>query len=126
TDNASTRYLLNDACVKHSIPWVYGACVGVEGRTMLIRPGLTPCLCCVFPEPPGAGELPTCDTVGVLAAAANIIASLQVTEAIRILVGAAAAAMEMTRVQPLPTRVTTISTKAARRDDCPTCGQRNF
>src|SRR5690606_18206279 len=44
TDNAETRYLMNDAAVKHGIPWVYGAAVGVEGRVMAIDSPSTPCL----------------------------------------------------------------------------------
>jgi adenylyltransferase/sulfurtransferase len=31
TDNFSTRYLINDACVKHDLSWVYGAAVGSYG-----------------------------------------------------------------------------------------------
>src|SRR5439155_25081491 len=44
TDNVETRYLINDVAVKHSIPWVYGACVGMVGRVMGILPGTGPCL----------------------------------------------------------------------------------
>src|SRR5919205_739984 len=61
TDNFATRFLLNDACVKHGVPWVYGAAVGSYGVTMTIRPHVTPCLRCVFPEVPAAGTAPTCD-----------------------------------------------------------------
>ncbi len=82
TDNVETRYLLNDVSIKHGVPWVYGACVGTEGRVMLVRPGKSPCLRCIFPEPPGPGELPTCDTAGVLGAASAVVASLQVAAAL--------------------------------------------
>src|SRR5690606_3555448 len=64
TDNAAIRYLLNDVAVKHNLPWVYGACIGMEGRVMTVRPGTSACLRCVFAEPPDPGELPTCDTAG--------------------------------------------------------------
>lgn len=37
-DNFETRFLLNDACVKHGIPWVYGACIGSYGITMAVIP----------------------------------------------------------------------------------------
>src|SRR6185436_14621507 len=47
TDNFATRYLINDACVKHEINWIYGAAVGSYGVTMTIQPHLTPCLRCV-------------------------------------------------------------------------------
>ncbi|NJN64706.1 MAG: hypothetical protein HC882_07390 [Acidobacteria bacterium] len=36
TDNFQTRYLLNDVCVKHSIPLIYGGVVGTMGMTMTI------------------------------------------------------------------------------------------
>ncbi len=85
TDNAETRYLLNDAAVKLNIPWIYGACVGTDGRMMTIRPGVTPCLACVFPQPPAVGELQTCDTAGVLGPAIVVIAGLQAAASIKLL-----------------------------------------
>jgi molybdopterin/thiamine biosynthesis adenylyltransferase len=87
TDNAETRYLLNDVSVKRNIPWVYGACVGTDGRVMAIQPGVTPCLQCVFPEPPGVGELQTCDTAGVLGPAISVVAGYQAVEALKLLTG---------------------------------------
>ena len=62
TDNFATRYLINDACVKHEINWIYGAAVGSYGVTMTIRPHQTACLRCVFEEAPPAASAPTCDT----------------------------------------------------------------
>lgn len=87
TDNFETRYLINDVAVKHNIPWVYGACVGDEGMVMPILPGRTPCLRCVFPELPPPGSSQTCDTAGVLGSIVQIVASLQVIEALKILMG---------------------------------------
>ena len=52
TDNFETRYLINDFAVKNEIPWVYGGVIASYGMTMTIRPGVTPCLRCVFPDPP--------------------------------------------------------------------------
>jgi len=87
TDNFEARYLVNDVAVKLGLPWVYGACVGAEGMVMPILPGDTPCLRCVFPEAPPPGVGPTCDTAGVLASIVQIVASLQVIEAVKILTG---------------------------------------
>ena len=53
TDNFATRYLINDACVKHGVNWVYGAAVGSYGVTMTVRPRVTPCLRCVLKKRPG-------------------------------------------------------------------------
>ena len=85
TDNMLIRFLINDACVKHAIPWVYGGAIETYGMTMNIIPPQTPCFRCLIPDIPGVGVLPTCDTVGVLTTIPNIIGSLQSTEVLKIL-----------------------------------------
>lgn len=125
TDNVETRYLINDVSVKYGIPWVYGACVGVEGRVMPIRPGRSACLRCVFPEPPRPGELATCDTAGVLGPAAAVVASLQVTAALQILTGATPPE-QLVRMDLWRGRFGATPLDGARRDDCQTCGRRQF
>lgn len=127
TDNVDTRNLLNDVSIKHTIPWIYGACVGTEGRCMAIMPPEGPCLRCVFPEPPAAAELPTCDTAGVLGSAAAVVASLQVTTALRVLLGHAVPDQEsLITVDLWRGRFHAIPLNGAKRPDCPTCGQREF
>jgi molybdopterin-synthase adenylyltransferase len=86
TDNFATRYLINDACVKHEVNWIYGAAVGSYGVTMTIRPHRTACLRCIFEEPPPAASAPTCDTAGVIMPIINIVAAVQVTEAMKLIV----------------------------------------
>src|SRR2546430_13358837 len=54
---------------------------------MTIRPGVTPCLRCIFPEPPPAASAPTCDTAGVIMPIINIVAAVQVSEALKLLTG---------------------------------------
>lgn len=87
TDNFQTRYLLNDACVKHSKAWIYGAAVSGYGATMTIFPNQTPCLRCIFEEMPNAGSAPTCDTAGVIMPIISTVSAVQVTEALKILTG---------------------------------------
>jgi adenylyltransferase/sulfurtransferase len=87
TDNFQVRYLVNDACVKHEIPWIYGAAVSSYGTTMTIRPGETPCLRCIFEEMPAAGSSPTCDTAGVIMPIIASISAIQVAECLKLLVG---------------------------------------
>ena len=65
TDNFETRYLINDACIKLKVPWVYGAVIGTVGMVMTIVPGQTPCFRCLLPDIPAPGSTPTCDMVGV-------------------------------------------------------------
>jgi molybdopterin-synthase adenylyltransferase len=100
TDNFETRLLLNDAAISLEIPWIYAAAVGSYGVTMTIRPGETACLACLLEstEGPANGDPPrgpsvdaTCDTQGVLNAAVSVIASIQASEAIKLLAGKAAA-----------------------------------
>jgi adenylyltransferase/sulfurtransferase len=127
TDNVEIRYLINDLCVKRSLPWVYGGCVGTVGRVMVIRPGITPCLRCVYPQPPGPGELPTCDTAGVLGPAAAVVGAMQAAAAIRLIVGEEGASKcELLTVDVWSGRFRSISLDDARRGDCLTCGQRRF
>ncbi len=87
TDNFATRYLINDACVKHEVNWIYGAAVGSYGVTMTIRPHQTPCLRCVFEEAPPAASAPTCDTAGVIMPIISIVAAVQVSEVLKLLTG---------------------------------------
>jgi len=87
TDNFETRYLVNDYAVKHSVPWIYAGAVGSYGVTMNVLPGQTACLACIFPDPP-CGTFETCETAGILNSAVNLVASIQATEALKLLVGA--------------------------------------
>lgn len=87
TDNFETRFLLNDFSLREKIPWVYGAAVGTGGLAYVILPGEGPCLRCLFEEAPRPGEFQTCDTAGILAPVAHTVASFQVTEALKFLVG---------------------------------------
>jgi adenylyltransferase/sulfurtransferase len=126
TDNVETRYLLNDVAVKHGIPWIYGACVGTDGRMMTIRPGVGPCLQCVFPEPAGVGELQTCDTSGVLGPAIAVVAGYQAAAAIKILSGNIAAVdAGLLTIDFWKNRHRTIDT-GGRRAGCVCCDQRDL
>ena len=125
TDNVETRYLLNDVAVKLGMPWVYGACVGTEGRVMPVIPGRTACLRCVFPEPPAGSDLPTCDTAGVLGPVAAVVGAMQAVEAIRLLVGDREGARPALWSADLWTGRSRVLT-TERQPDCPACGQRLF
>jgi adenylyltransferase/sulfurtransferase len=83
TDNFSTRYLVNDACVLARKPNVHGSIFRFEGQVSLFWPGRGPCYRCLFPEPPAAGAVPDCAEGGVLGVLAGIIGTLQATETIK-------------------------------------------
>jgi adenylyltransferase/sulfurtransferase len=87
TDNFETRFLINDACIKLQIPWIYGAAVGSYGLTMTIVPKSSPCLRCVLESLPEPGSGPTCDTAGVIMPIVTTIASIQAAEALKVLTG---------------------------------------
>jgi molybdopterin-synthase adenylyltransferase len=91
TDNFETRFLINDFACDVGIPWIYGGAIGGEGRVLTILPGHTACLRCLIPEPPRAGELPTCETAGILGPAAMVVAAVQAAEAIKLLSAAGSA-----------------------------------
>ena len=126
TDNFATRYLINDACVKHERNWIYGAAVGSYGVTMTIRPHQTPCLRCVFEEAPPAASAPTCDTAGVIMPIISVVAAVQVSEALKLLTGDVGALHgslmqfdvwrnEWRKINPGPPA-----------PDCPTCAEGKF
>ncbi|HEY6945603.1 MAG TPA: ThiF family adenylyltransferase [Candidatus Acidoferrum sp.] len=92
TDNFETRFLINDFAVQSGRPWIYAAAVASYGLTMTIRSGLTPCLACLLESGNSSYSLEeTCDTVGVLGPIVNLIASWQVSEALKTLAGHAEA-----------------------------------
>jgi molybdopterin-synthase adenylyltransferase len=86
-DNARTRYVVNDAILARGIPYVFGGAIETCGNVMAIIPGKTPCLRCIWPNPEAVLNHPTASTVGVLSSAASTVASIQVTEALKILAG---------------------------------------
>jgi molybdopterin-synthase adenylyltransferase len=128
TDNFETRFLLNDAAVKHQVPWVYGGCIGSEGQTMTIIPGRTPCLRCLMPEAPPPGSTPTCDSAGILGSIVNVIASLQSCEALKILTGHVDAISRSLQVFELwDNRIRQVGLDSLREQvDCPTCQGREY
>ncbi|MFT3788475.1 MAG: ThiF family adenylyltransferase [Tepidisphaeraceae bacterium] len=127
TDNAATRYLLNDLSIDRGIPWVMGGSIGMEGRVMPVLPGRGPCLRCVYPTPPSPGELATCDTAGVLGPIVTIVGAQQAALALRMLVGDAASIVpSLLVIDSWDGRFHSIDLVEAKRTDCPCCGARNF
>ncbi len=119
-DNMRTRYLVNQACVKSRIPYVFGAAIGMEGNLSVFFSPETPCLECVLP---GLDDrrLPTCDTRGVLGATTGIIGSMQAMEAIKLLAdidGSLKGKLMVCDFRDM--YFTTID--IFKRKDCPVCG----
>ncbi|WP_223592881.1 ThiF family adenylyltransferase [Neobacillus bataviensis] len=124
TDNFMTRFLINDAAVKHGIPWVHGAAVSSRGMFAAIIPGKTPCYRCLFPHvPTGTGE--TCDTIGVLSPLTSIIGSFQAMEAIKIIVEAETSP-NLEQLDIWSNEFLQMDITKGRNPDCPACGKREF
>ena len=85
-DLMSPRYALNRACVKLGIPYIFGAAITTCGTVSTIIPGKTACLEC-FQGNIEDEMLPKCAVVGVHPSILTIVASIQASEAIRILTG---------------------------------------
>jgi len=85
-DNMRTRYIVNQACAKLRIPYVFGAAIGIEGNVSVFASPETPCLECVFPNVDDSNVL-TCDVRGVLGATPGVIGAMQAIETVKILTG---------------------------------------
>jgi len=85
-DNMFTRYLVNRACVKLGVPYVFGAAIGIEGNLSVFAPPETGCLECLLPNMSDS-DLLTCDTRGVVGATPGIIGAMQAMESIKVLAG---------------------------------------
>jgi adenylyltransferase/sulfurtransferase len=125
TDNFETRFLLNDFALRESIPWIYGAAVGSYGLVMPVFPAQSPCLRCLYPEPP-TGAQPTCETAGVLNTITTVIGALQATAALQILAGIPnAVPRQLTRIDVWTGQIRTLP--LPERDPlCPACIRRRF
>ena len=134
TDNFETRYLLNDLAVREHVPFVYAGAIGWRGMGMTILPKgsraagarPTPCLRCVFPDPPAVmGD--TCDTAGVHGPAVAIAAANQASEAIKVLSGNAdRCARSLLDFDLLRGRRRRVDLEASIDHSCPACAQRRF
>ncbi|KAJ2616022.1 hypothetical protein H4S08_000983 [Coemansia sp. RSA 1365] len=87
TDNAATRYLINDACVLLGIPLVSGSAVRLDGQLTVYNYNGGPCYRCLFPTPPPVDTMAGCSETGVLGVVPGIIGCLQAMETVKLLTG---------------------------------------
>jgi len=85
-DNMSTRYAINRSCVRLGIPYVFGAAISTFGNASTIIPRETACLECFYGKLDD-GLLPTCGTIGVHPSVLGVVASVQVVETVKLLLG---------------------------------------
>lgn len=121
TDNFATRYLINDAAVLAGKPYVWGSIYRFDGQASTFWAEHGPCYRCLYPQPPLPGTVPSCAEGGVLGALCASIASIQVTEAVKVLTGIG---------EPLIGRVVLYDALAmsyhtmnfSKNPNCPLCG----
>jgi len=132
TDNFETRYLINDFAIQQEKPWIYAAAIGAYAATMNILPRSgahlwepTACLACLFPKPP-SGPVETCDTSGILSTAVNLAASIQVTEALKLLTGQSQLMRRTLFSFDLWSNERSEVSASKARTGCTVCGDRSF
>jgi molybdopterin/thiamine biosynthesis adenylyltransferase len=88
TDGVAAKFLINDGAVRSRRAFSHAGILGFLGQTMTVLPGRSACYRCLFPEPPPAGEVASCQEAGVVGGIAGVIGALQAAEAIKYLSGA--------------------------------------
>jgi len=119
TDNIETRFLINEACIKHNLPWIHGAVQEATGMSMNIIPGKSACYRCLIDKiPPINGPIPILNTIPAL------VASIQATEAIKIITKSPNINKDLIYIDPW--RGIFQKIKIKKRKDCPVCVKRDF
>lgn len=114
-DNLATRFLLNQAAIKHKIPYFHGAVHGLEGRMTTIIPGKTACIRCIYRGDIPGGKFP------VLGVTPGVVGCIQATEAIKYLTGIGKLLTDRLLIYDgLGMRFMELSVK--RDPECPHCG----
>jgi len=83
TDSIESKFLMHDIALTARRPLCHAGVSGTRALLMTVLPGTSACLRCLFPEPPGPDEAPTCNEAGVLGPLVGLFGSLQATEAIK-------------------------------------------
>jgi len=123
TDNFDVRLMMNDLLQKFEIPWVFGSIVGSTGMSYTILPKDTPCLSCLLDVTSVSGA--TCDSVGVISPAVQMVAAHQTTEALKLLVEAySALRTQLVTFDLWNNHFQMIHVDRAKKESCPTCGVR--
>jgi adenylyltransferase/sulfurtransferase len=120
-DSFATRYLVNDACVMLGRTDIYGSIFRFEGQVSVFAPRQGPCYRCLFPQPPPAGMVPTCQEAGVLGILPGIVGLMQANEAVKHLLGIGRTLAG--RLLLFDALDMSFRTMTVRRDpQCPVCG----
>ncbi|NIF07376.1 HesA/MoeB/ThiF family protein [Chryseobacterium sp. Tr-659] len=108
SDNFSTRYLVNDICVKLKKSLVYGSILGFSGQVAVFNHKGSKNLRDLFPEPPFDEDLPDCDSLGVLGALPGMIGSMMALQALKIITELPVSVNQLTLIDALDWRFQTL------------------
>ncbi|WP_031436349.1 HesA/MoeB/ThiF family protein [Methylobacter tundripaludum] len=121
SDNFSTRFAINRACVKQQTPLVSGAAIRFEGQVTVFTPGKnnSPCYNCLYNS--DGEELQNCATNGVIAPITGIVGSIQALEAMKLIMNIGEALTgRLLLLDGLTMEWNTM--KLRKNANCPTCG----
>ncbi|MFC3040608.1 MoeB/ThiF family adenylyltransferase [Virgibacillus xinjiangensis] len=122
TDNFDIRFILNDVCQKLGVPWIYGSCVGSTGMSYTVLPDEGPCLQCLLDTVPVTGA--TCDSVGIISPAVQMVVAHQSAEALKLLVeDKEALRAKLVTFDLWRNHYQTIGVGRAKNESCPSCGE---
>ena len=124
SDNFETRMLINDVCLKYSMPWIHGACVGTAGIVIPFPGGDSACYRCIVDHIPAPGSVPTNEEAGILGPVAGMTGSLEAAEAVKMLLKPEAVVQRIVHFDTWPCLFESI--EVGRKPDCPTCVGRSF
>lgn len=119
-DSIDARYALNDACIKQHIPLIYAGALGMLGSVCTILPNQSACLRCIFPAL-SEDDMPTCSTEGVHPSILYLVGGIQVSEAIKILLGQKPSLVNTLLYIDL-NELSFERIKMLRHDECSACG----
>jgi adenylyltransferase/sulfurtransferase len=122
TDNFATRYMVNDACVLLGKPYVWGSIYRFDGQASVFWADYGPCYRCLYPEPPPPGMVPSCAEGGVLGVLCASIGSIQVNEAIKLLIGIGEPIVGRLMIYDA-LEMSYRSLNIKKDPDCPICGE---
>lgn len=87
TDNFSSKFLINDACVLSQKAYSHAGILRFQGQMITVIPPKTPCYRCVFNEPPPKGTVPSCSEAGVMGTVPGVLGAMQANECIKYITG---------------------------------------
>ncbi|MGJ3500723.1 putative adenylyltransferase/sulfurtransferase MoeZ [Piscirickettsia salmonis] len=120
SDNFTTRFLVNDACVQLNKPFISASVFQFSAQLALLQPKDHSCYRCLFPEQPRPDELPNCNEAGVFGAVTGMVGTMACSLALNYLLGEVVAPV----LYQIDAKMLSVrSVKLQRNEDCPACRQ---